>query len=212
MEVIVVVFEEDLDSIEHVSNGFKPMQNLAENVEKTLSKNEMTEYAYRLYDSEIYQRRMVAVFLFGKLSATDEDILLFMKQQVALDNNWRVQEILAMAFDNYCKDIGYEQALPTIKEWIRDTNLNVRRSVSEGLRIWTSRPYFKQYPDIAIQLLSTLRYDSSEYVRKSCGNALRDISKKYPELILDELSNWKNTKEEQQVKKRIMKNKNLLTQ
>lgn len=63
-----------------------------------------------------------------------------MKQQVSLDNNWRVQELLAMAFDNYCKDIGYEQTRPTIKEWIDDNNPNVRYSVSEGLKIWINRP------------------------------------------------------------------------
>ena len=50
--------------------------------------------------------------------------------------------------------------------------------------------YFKDNPQIAIQLLSAHREDPSEYVRKSVGNALRDISKKYPELISKELSLW----------------------
>ncbi|ETJ23399.1 Heat repeat protein, partial [human gut metagenome] len=36
-----------------------------------------------------------------------------------------------------------------------------------------------------------LKEDSSEYVRKSVGNALRDISKKFPELIKAELNSWK---------------------
>lgn len=67
---------------------------------------------------------------------------------------------------------------------------NVRRAVSEELRVWTSRPYFKDHLQIAIQLLSANREDTSEYVRKSVGNALRDISKKYPELILAELNSW----------------------
>ena len=39
-------------------------------------------------------------------------------------------------------------------------------------------------------ILMFLRDDPSEYVRKSVGNALRDISKKYPELIRVELSTW----------------------
>lgn len=204
-----MIFEKELNSIATVSNGFKPMENLANEAAQTLSKAELTELAYHLYESEIYQIRIVAVFLFGRLSSTDLNILQFMKQQVSLDTNWRVQEILAMAFDNYCKDIGYKKALATIKEWINHNNSNVRRAVSEGLRIWTSRPYFKQHPDIAIQLLVQLRCDNSDYVRKSCGNALRDISKKHPDLILEEIATWKNTKEEEQVKKIIMKNKNL---
>lgn len=95
-----------------------------------------------------------------------------------------MQEILAMAFDNHCAIIGYETALPLIKEWLNNDCINVRRAVTEGLRIWTSRPYFKDNPNVAIELLSTRKEDESEYVRKSVGNALRDISKKYPELVL----------------------------
>jgi 3-methyladenine DNA glycosylase AlkC len=58
-----------------------------------------------------------------------------------------------------------------------------RRAVSEGLRIWTNRPYFNEHPQEAINILSKYKTDESEYVRKSIGNALKDISKKHPELI-----------------------------
>ena len=68
---------------------------------------------------------------------------------------------------------------------------NVRRAVTEGLRIWTSRPYFNDNPDEAIKRIATLKEDASEYVRKSVGNALRDISKKFPELIKIKLDSWK---------------------
>ena len=100
------------------------------------------------------------------------------------DNDWRVQEILAKAFDRFCADIGYEKALPVIKEWLADSNPNVRRAVTEGLRIWTGRSYFREHPEVAIQLLSQFRNDESEYVRKSVGNALRDISKKHMDLVI----------------------------
>lgn len=70
------------------------------------------------------------------------------------------------------------------------------------MRIWTSRPYFKDNPDEAIKRIATLKEDSSEYVRNSVGNALRDISKKFPELIKIELDSWKlESKEIQQVYK-----------
>ena len=74
---------------------------------------------------------------------------------------------------------------------MKNSNPNTRRAVTEGLRIWTSRSYFKENPMEAIERLSDLREDSSEYVRKSVGNALRDISKKHPELIKKELDSWK---------------------
>ena len=98
---------------------------------------------------------------------------------------------MAKAFDKFCKKIGYEKALPIIDEWLKNNNPNTRRAVTEGLRIWTSRPYFKDNPNEAIRRIAALKEDSSEYVRKSVGNSLRDISKKFPELIKMELSSWK---------------------
>lgn len=74
--------------------------------------------------------------------------------------------------------------------WLQDKNPNARRAVTEGLRIWTSRPYFKDNPEEAIRRLADLRNDSSEYVRKSVGNALRDISKKHGALVAAELATW----------------------
>ena len=107
-----------------------------------------------------------------------------------------------MAFDNHCKIIGYETALLLIKEWLNHDYANVRRAVSEGLRIWISRPYFKDNPQVAIQLLSAHKEDPSEYVRKSVGNALKDISKKYPEMISAEPGTWDlSSKEIKQVYK-----------
>ena len=61
----------------------------------------------------------------------------------------------------------------------------------ESLRIWTSRPYLKENPNEAIERIANLKEDVSEYVRKSVGNALREISKKFPELIKIELNSWK---------------------
>ena len=116
--------------------------------------------------------------------------------------NCRIQEILAKAFDEFCKQTGYEKSLPVIDEWLQNSNPNVRRAVTEGLRIWTSRPYFKDNPDEAIKRIATLKEASSEYVRKAVANSLRDISKKFPELIREELDSWDiNSKEIQKVYK-----------
>ena len=98
--------------------------------------------------------------------------------------------MLAKAFDEICKYKGYESSLPLIEEWINDNNPNVVRAVTEGLRIWTNRPFFKENPLIAIALISQHKDDESEYLRKSVGNALKDISKKYPDLIQQEVIQW----------------------
>lgn len=202
--------EGELKEIAKISNGFKPMEHLADSLEKNLTEEELEKLAFKLYLSEMHQIRMVAVFLFGKCASKNTTILDFLKNNVSKDENWRVQEILAMAFDNFCEEKGYEEALETIKEWISFDQSNTRRAVSEGLRIWTNRPYFKDNPDVAIRLLSLLRNDDSQYVRKSCGNALRDISKKHPEKIITALSSWQGNKKEHQIEKIILKNKKLV--
>ena len=173
-----------------IKNGFKEQEKKAINDYKLNGIEYIKELAFLAYHSEIYQVRMYGVFLFGYLS-TDKEILTFMREEVSKDDNWRVQEVLAKSFDEFCKSIGYEKTLTVIDEWLNHDNPNTRRAVTEGLRIWTSRPYFKENPKEAIRRIANLKEDKSEYVRKSVGNALRDISKKFPELIKDELNTWK---------------------
>ena len=173
-----------------IKSGFKVQEKKAINDYKLNGIEYIKELAFLAYHSEVYQVRMYGVFLFGYLS-TDKEILTFMREEVSKDENWRVQEVLAKSFDEFCKSIGYEKTLTVIDEWLNHDNPNTRRAVTEGLRIWTSRPYFKENPKEAIRRIANLKEDKSEYVRKSVGNALRDISKKFPELIKDELNTWK---------------------
>lgn len=173
-----------------IKSGFKVQEKKAINDYKSKGIEYIKELAFLAYHSEVYQVRMYGVFLFGYLS-TDKEILTFMREEVSKDENWRVQEVLAKSFDEFCKSIGYEKTLTVIDEWLNHDNPNTRRAVTEGLRIWTSRPYFKENPKEAIRRIANLKEDKSEYVRKSVGNALRDISKKFPELIKDELNTWK---------------------
>ena len=173
-----------------IENGFKEEEKRALTDYKSNDDEHIKKLAFLAYKSHTYQVRMYSVFLFGYLSEQD-DVLTFMRDEVSKDDNWRVQEVLAKAFDEFCKKIGYEKALPVIDEWLKNNNPNTRRAVTEGLRIWTSRPYFKENPNEAIRRIASLKDDSSEYVRRSVGNALRDISRKFPELIKMELSSWK---------------------
>ena len=198
MEAYIKSLETELSLIK---NGFKEEERRALADYKFNNHEYIKKLAFLAYKSDIYQVRMYGVFLFGYLSE-QKDILVFMRDEVSKDDNWRVQEVLAKAFDEFCKQTGYEKSLPVIDDWLQNNNPNVRRAVTEGLRIWTSRPYFKDNPDEAIKRIATLKEDSSEYVRKSVGNALRDISKKFPELIKEELDGWDiNSKEIQKVYK-----------
>jgi hypothetical protein len=176
-------------SIKKEEHGFKHILEAGDNLLKDTRQDHL-KTAATLIAGESYQERMLGTWLLGLLSPANDKALTWLKTKVVADDNWRVQEMLAKAFDHYCSSIGYEKALPEIKGWLNDPHPNLNRAVVEGLRIWTSRPYFKEHPQTAIRMISKLNSMESEYLRKSVGNALRDISKKHLELVLEEVKTW----------------------
>ncbi|WP_409014984.1 DNA alkylation repair protein [Dyadobacter sp. CY345] len=80
--------------------------------------------------------------------------------------------------------------MPVVEVWLAYNNPNLKRAVIEGLRIWANRPFFKTNPALAIRLISQHKADPSEYLRRSVGHALRDISKKQSALISSEIKSW----------------------
>jgi len=182
--------ENVLKRIVKVKHGFKPIEREAKKIFELNLVKDCIALAKDFLRRDAYQIRCLAVFLLGYCASQDKKALHILKTKVSKDTSWQVQEILAKAFDHYCKEIGYENSLPVIKSWLNDTNPNICRAVTEGLRIWTNRPFFKENPKLAIDLISQHRSSESNYLRKSVGNALRDISKKYNNLIENELSKW----------------------
>ncbi len=181
---------EILNNILHVEHGFQHIIDGADEIFSANSKEQCFEVALELFRNDAYQARMLATTILGRLAIEDNDALRFLKEQVSTDKNWRVQEMLAKAFDEICKNRGYEKCFCLIENWLDDDNPNVVRAVTEGLRIWTSRPFFKENPSLAIALIAKHKAHESEYLRKSVGNALRDISKKHAELIRNEVQQW----------------------
>lgn len=179
-----------INQIIKIEHGFKHIDNGAAEIMAVYSMDQCFEIAIELFKHSTYQVRMLATALLGQIAIDNDDALCFLKKKVSVDVNWRVQEMLAKAFDNVCKHRGHEKTLPIIKEWLNDNNPNVIRAVTEGLRIWTTRPFFKDNPSIAVALLAQHKAHESEYLRKSVGNALRDISKKHFELIQSEIKTW----------------------
>ena len=194
MKEYVESLEREFGAIE---KGFLVEQRRAQADLASCDHEDAVRLAQLAYRSDVYQVRMYGVFLLGYLSR-DDAVLAFLRETVSEDPNWRVQEVLAKAFDEFCAATGYEGALAVIDDWLGDERANVRRAVTEGLRIWTSRPCFKEHPREAIERLAGLRGDGSEYVRKSVGNALRDISKRFPEMVAAELDTWNLERREAQ--------------
>lgn len=174
----MVEINDILCRILQIEHGFQHIIDGADQIFSAYSKEQCLNFAFEWFKSKDYQVRMLATTMLGRLANEDNNALCFLKEQVSKDSNWRVQEMLAKAFDEVCKRRGYEKSMPLIEEWITDNNPNVARAVTEGLRIWTSRPFFKEHPIMAIALISKHKGNESEYLRKSVGNALKDISKK----------------------------------
>ncbi len=172
--------------------------------EEDLDSDAIITLAKKAQSSNCYEVRFFGVLLLGLESPDNKNCLQYMQKECSKDSDWRVQEALAMAFDMYCSGTGYENCIDLINQWMRDKNENVRRAVSEGPRIWTSRMPFKEKPELAIELLGNLKSDNSLYVKKSAANALSDISKKYPDLVLSYFSDW--AKQADQNAKWVIKN------
>ena len=154
------------------------------------------ELATKWYSDPAWEVRFFAVIILGGLAGENADALAFLFENCGDDPSWQVNEALAMAFDDYCSAIGYEKALPTLRQWLKSKRPNLRRAVSEGLRPWTAskRQYFAQEPQRAIELLGLLKDDPSRYVQESVGNALRDISRKHPDLVVTTVREWVQAK------------------
>ena len=85
-----------------------------------------------------------------------------------------------------------DATLARLREWAGDSNVHVRRLVSEGSRPrlpWAPRlRAFQSDPQPVIELLELLKDDPEEYVRRSVANNLNDISKDHPDLVVVDLA------------------------
>lgn len=95
-------------------DSLKLVKKEAENYYKQHSLDECFATGLELYQSENFQIQEVGVFLVGYAACKNTSALSFLKDTVSQHKSWKVQEILAMAFDNYCKIIGYETAIATV--------------------------------------------------------------------------------------------------
>ncbi|WP_282606900.1 DNA alkylation repair protein [Pelagibius sp. Alg239-R121] len=86
------------------------------------------------------------------------------------------------------------RALEQMVRWSKSKNFHVRRLASEGCRPrlpWAMRlPELVKDPRPILPILTTLRDDPEEYVRRSVANNLNDISKDHPDLVANTAADW----------------------
>ena len=105
--------------------------------------------------------------------------------------NWEVREMATYGIRESVKAYPKE-TLAILRGWIHDENDNVRRIASESLRPLSDMKWLRDQKqnDPVLDLLSVLKADPSEYVRKSVGNNLKDLTKYMPVKILNLLEQW----------------------
>ena len=88
----------------------------------------------------------------------------------------------------------FERTLAAMKTWSLDPDEHVRRLASEGSRPrlpWSFRlARIQADPNLAADILDTLKADDSLYVRKSVANHLNDITKEHPDWVLELIEGW----------------------
>lgn len=90
-----------------------------------------------------------------------------------------------------------DRALAIMSRWVDDPNRHVRRLVSEGTRPrlpWAMQlPALRTDPAPVLPILTGLRDDPEEYVRRSVANHLNDIAKDHPALVTRIARDWMNS-------------------
>jgi 3-methyladenine DNA glycosylase AlkC len=90
-----------------------------------------------------------------------------------------------------------EETLGVLQEWSSDNNYHVRRLCSEGTRPklpWSQKlniPVSEPLP-----ILDKLFYDPTRYVTRSVANHINDISKSDPDLAIEILTRWRDSKKQ----------------
>jgi 3-methyladenine DNA glycosylase AlkC len=87
-----------------------------------------------------------------------------------------------------------QRTLARLREWAADSNVHVRRLVSEGTRPrlpWAPRlRAFQDDPQPVLELLELLKDDPELYVRRSVANNLNDIGKDNPAALIETCRHW----------------------
>lgn len=94
----------------------------------------------------------------------------------------------------------FDKTLQMMKIWSKSSNHHIRRLASEGCRPrlpWAMAiPELKKNPNPILPLLTNLKSDSSEYVRRSVANNLNDIAKDNPAIVIEIANKWKGQSKE----------------
>lgn len=132
----------------------------------------------------------------------------------AADSHFGVREIAWMAVRPHLTE-QITASIEILAAWTQSEDENIRRFASEATRprgVWSEHIVaLKENPEMALDILTPLKTDSSKYVRDSVGNWLNDASKSQPQFVIDLCRQWEKdspTKETAYIIKKAMRTLN----
>jgi 3-methyladenine DNA glycosylase AlkC len=112
-----------------------------------------------------------------------------MRAQYELTQRFSAEYSIRVFLERYL-----QQTLGRLHEWAFDSNVHVRRLVSEGTRPrlpWAPRlRAFQDDPRPVLELLELLKDDPDLFVRRSVANNLNDIGKDNPAALIETCRRW----------------------
>ena len=165
-----------------------------------------------LITSTVDKVNAIAVSVISILYEKDIDSKLkWLKNTAALKGTWPRETSCTALHNLFIRD-GVESVLQKVYPWLMDSNEGVRRIVTEGIRprlmMVPHIEELKRDPSILKKVFEPLLEDPTDYVRKSVGNCMNDVSKDNPKILLDWLEEWSQeplSKERKQIFTRALR-------
>lgn len=162
--------------------------------ERVAEADEPRELLHRLAASEEARLRFHVPGVLARHYAEQPDAALQELRSLAEDEDLLVAEaVQAFGVRPQAEALGPE-VVRLLQDWVADPSPFVRRAAIEAVRprgVWVKHlSWSVDAPAYLGPLLEQLRGDSSRFVANAVGNALNDIAKKKPELVLEIVSRW----------------------
>ncbi len=151
-------------------------------------------FNYGKEKNDINLKNFTIVFLAETISNSERMLEKVLNQAKiwANDSEWEIREMSGYIIRKSLKNFP-EKTLQILKKWLlNEKNPNIKRLIAESLRPLSDVKWLRNPDknDIILEILNIIRADPSEYVRKSVGNNLKDLSKYMPKKILKYAKNW----------------------
>jgi 3-methyladenine DNA glycosylase AlkC len=108
--------------------------------------------------------------------------------ELANSEDWKEREVAATILVEGSKKKPVEIVAEMIL-WADHSNLNVRRTASEGLR-----DVARKKPELVLPVIAKLKDDPNIYVKKSVANVLRNAGNYHAEFVLKICEEWAHGK------------------